>query len=642
MQDLRWILEDLPVGVWVRDLPNGRLVYANRELRRIMGIDTVAESTIDDAATTYRIFDRAGNRYPVERLPFSLVGARQKPVLVDDMVIHRPDQQKVNVRCVGYPAFDSEKNLTHVVVAFLDITKEVKAEAEREQTEARLALAVNHAPIVVWAADRDGVVTVSEGAGLASLGVKSGELVGKNIFELYKDHPTISGHLRRGLGGESFWYTVQVGEAVYDTWLAPIRNANGEVAGVVALSNDVSEVRRLQANAIQNDRVIALGTLAASVAHEINNPLTYILGHVKMLGEALEKTGQVVTELKGAEGEVLRDIVARMRQMLEPIRHGTERIASITRDLRTFSRPGPDEAAIVDVRSVVESVLQLIGKELEARARLFLNLRDTAAVRGNQARFVQVILNLVVNAMQALPSDRREESEIGVSTRNDGSDVVIEVADSGPGVALADRERIFEPFFSTKEIGEGTGLGLFVCRNIVRGFSGDVTVGDRPGGGALFRVVIPAMSEASATVAVSERVDSVSTARLSGSVLVIEDEPLVAQMLCQQLLAAGYRANTEDDAERALDHLARDDANVDLVYCDLMMKGMTGMDLAEELETRNPAARAKMVFMTGGAFTPRARAFLDGNAGQVVEKPFDVVAETDRRLRLLRSRRTHP
>jgi len=639
MHDLRWILEDLPVGVWVRELPNSRPVYANPEFRRIMGVGAAAESLIDDAATTYGIFDRAGNRYPVERLPFSLVVARREPVLVDDMVIHRPDGQRANIRCFGYPAFDSEKNLTHVVVAFLDITKEVKAEAERDQTEARLALAVNHAPIAIWSADRDGLITVSEGAGLAALGVKSGELVGKNVFQLYEDHPTIPGYIRRGLGGESFWYTVAVGDAVYDTWIAPIRSPSGEIAGVVALSNDVSEVRRLQANAIQNDRVIALGTLAASVAHEINNPLTYMLGHARMLQETLENADQVVTGLKGAEGDVLRELVARMRHMLEPICCGTERIAAITRDLRTFSRPGPDEAAIVDVRAVVETVLQLVGKELEARARLSVDLRETAAVRGNQARLVQVILNLVVNAMQALPSDRPEESEISVSTRNDGGDVVIEVGDSGPGVTLVDRERIFEPFFSTKEIGEGTGLGLFVCRNIVRGFSGDVTVGDRQGGGALFRVAIPAMTEADTPAEVSERVASVGTARPSGLVLVIDDEPLVARLLCEQLLAAGYRATTEEDSERALDHLARDGANVDLVYCDLMMKGMTGIDLSEELETRNPAVREKMVFMTGGAFTPRARAFLDGNADRVIEKPFDVVAETDRRLHRLRASR---
>src|SRR5262249_27117925 len=150
-----------------------------------------------------------------------------------------------------------------------------------------LSLAVNHAPIVIWTADTNGVVTLSEGAGLASLGIKSGQLVGQNLFEIYRDHPTIPGYIRRGLSGESFWYTVEVDKVVYDTWLTPLRNVSGAIIGIAGLSKDVSEIRNLQSNAIQNDRVIALGTLAASVAHEINNPLTYMLGNLDLLLETL-------------------------------------------------------------------------------------------------------------------------------------------------------------------------------------------------------------------------------------------------------------------------------------------------------------------------------------------------------------------
>ena len=348
----------------------------------------------------------------------------------------------------------------------------------------------------MWTTDAAGVITMSEGAGLRSLGVKSGELVGKKLLDVYGAHPTIPGYIRRGFAGESFWYTVEVGEAVYHSWLAPLRGPSGEVAGLAGLSHDISELHHLQRTMMQNDRVMALGTLAASVAHEINNPLTYVLAH----GEDVERELDVLEKLVGRlEGPALHDAktsLQRVRQGFAPIRSGTARIGAITRDLRTFSRPGESSLGPVDLRGVVLSVLKLVAKEVEARARMVLDLRETPPVSGNEGRLVQVVLNLMVNAMQALPVDSAAEHEVVVRTGGTGTDAFVEVADSGPGVPVEDRERIFEPFFSTKEIGVGTGLGLFVCRNIVRGLSGDVTVSDRPGGGAVFKITVPAIAGA--------------------------------------------------------------------------------------------------------------------------------------------------
>jgi PAS domain S-box-containing protein len=631
MLDLRWILERLPVGVWVAQVPAGEVTYANPEFRTIMGMDAVPESRASDAPQTYGIFDRTGSSYPVDKLPFSRVVASGQAASADDIVVHRADGRKINVQAFAYPAFDADGKLSHVVVAFIDITQQVKAELSREQTEARLALAVNHAPIAIWAADMNGVVTLSEGAGLASLGVQSGELVGQNLFELYRDHPSIPGHLRRGLAGESFWYTVQVGKAVYDTWLTPIRDAGGEIVGISGLSNDVSEIRRLQANAIQNDRAIALGTLGASVAHEINNPLTYMLGNLELTYETLARMDELFLSLPEPARRDCCALTAEMRKALDPVRAGTERIAAITRELRTFSRPATEETSRVDVRSVVESVLKLVRKELEARARLNVTLGQTAPVIGNSARLVQVVMNLVVNAMQAFTGDRTDRDAIWIRTRNEGAKVVIEVADSGPGVPPEDRERVFEPFVTTKHIGQGTGLGLFVCRNIVREVSGKVTVGDRPGGGALFRVELPAAQAAGPPQVTAAMAPTVSEPSL-GHVLIIEDDPLLADILSLRLSSAGYRASVELDPGRALETLAAGGDGFDLVYCDLMMQRMSGMELAEALSARAPSQMQKLVFMTGGAFTPRAQAFRDRHADQYVDKPFDILKETSRRL----------
>lgn len=632
MVDLRWILETLPIGIWVARVPTGEVTYSNSEFEKILGIGAVAESRIQDAPTTYGIFDREGRPYPVDRLPFSRVASAGRPVTVDDIVIHRPDGRKVDVRAYAYPAFDDEGTLSHVVVAFIDITAEVKAKAEGEKTQSHLAFAVDHAPIVIWTIDVHGIVTMSEGAGLKSMGVRSGQLVGQNLFDLYRDHPTIPGYLRRGLSGESVWYTVTVGEATYDTWLLPLRDARRTITGAAGLSNDVSELRKLQAAAIQNDRAVALGTLAASVAHEINNPLTYMLGHLASLQGTLDRMDRILPSLPEAERAEVLALTGQMRKALEPVRAGTERIADITRDLRSFTRPASEETGSVDVRAVVDSVLKLVKKEMEARARLEVTLGATVPVEGNSARLAQVVLNLLVNAMQAVTGDRPDEDDLWIRTGTEGDTVFIEVADSGPGVPREDRERIFEPFVTTKEVGQGTGLGLFVCRNIVRDFSGKVTVGDRPGGGALFRVELPALPAADGSRGKASPEAPAGGKVASALILIVDDEPQVADMLAHQLVSAGYRARVESDAGRVLEMLTGEPESVDLVFCDLIMKKMSGMDFADALSVRAPAQLSKVVFMTGGAFTPRSRAFREGHASQCVDKPFDVLLEAGRRL----------
>jgi signal transduction histidine kinase/CheY-like chemotaxis protein len=625
--DLAAILEELPVAVWVGNVPDGTTAYANRACAQIGGPPVIGLS-ISGAPAAYGLVTRDGSPYPVEQLPFSRVVETGAPVVVDDVVIRRGELD-VHVRAFGAPVVDANGRLTHVIVAFSDISNEIAARSERQSMEERLRFAYEHAPIAVWTTDAAGVITMSEGAGLAPLGVKPGQLVGQKLLDVYGDHPTIPGYIRRGFAGESFWYTVEVGKAVYNSWLAPLRGPSGEMIGLAGLSHDISELHHLQRTTIQNDRVIALGTLAASVAHEINNPLTYVLSH----GEDVERELDALEALIGRlEGSALQDAKASLRRVREgfaPIRSGTSRIWDITRDLRTFSRPEESSLGPVDLRGVVLSVLKLVAKEVEARARLVLDLHETPPISGNEGRMVQVVLNLMVNAMQALPVDGSGEHEVVVRTGGAGTDAFVEVSDSGPGVPAADRERIFEPFFSTKEIGVGTGLGLFVCRNVVRGLSGDVTVSDRPGGGAVFRVTVPASSRAAA--ATRAPVALPETTPGGRHIVVIEDDTMVGRALSLQLRTVGYRVTVIPDGETARDTLGAL-GDVDLIYCDLMMTGMTGMELAQVLAAEVPEIARKMVFMTGGAFSPRAREFVARHADRTVDKPFDNVAETIRRL----------
>jgi PAS domain S-box-containing protein len=627
VQDLAKLIGQLPIGVWVATVPEGVAIYTNAAFEAILGVGAKPSSQIEDAAGTYCIFDRAGQPYPAERLPFSRVMQTEQPVVVDDLVIHRSDGGRVNVRAFAHPIHAGPGQLSHVSVVFIDITREVQAESERDRAAERVRFAVEHAPIVIWATDAAGAITLSHGAGLASLGVQSGELVGQNVFALYADHPHVCAQIRRVLAGESLQYVVEVGDSVFDTWLTPIRDASGSVTGVTGLSHDIRDLRRLQAAGIQNDRTAALGMLAASVAHEINNPLTYILAYADQIEGGFDRLEQLAAPAENAQE--MRALLDTLRDDFQTLRMGTERIATITRELRTFNHPDDKLRVAVDARGAVRSVLQLVGQELEARARLVLDLGETAPVAGHPSRLMQVVLNLVMNAMQSLPPGAARQHQISITTRTQGGHVTIEIGDSGPGVPSAQRERIFEPFVTTKPIGEGTGLGLFVCRNIVRSCAGEVTVHDRPGGGALFRVTLPVAP--SLSLAVASRAERFAAGAGQAHVLVIDDDTQVGQAFIGQLERAGYRASSCSGGAVGLRRVLHE-ASIDLVFCDLMMHGMTGMDVHAQLQQQAPALLQKVVFMTAGACSPHARQFVLEHPEQVVEKPFDLVAETRRRL----------
>ena len=627
------VLDRLPLGLWVARAPSGEVIYTNQAFREILGMGGVAGVAIGEAPTTYGIYDRLGNLYPVEKLPFSRALAEGQPVTVDDLVIHRSDGQRVHVRAFATPVRAvMGAPVTLVIVAFIDISAEMAAIANRQLAEDRLAFAIDHAPVIFFTLDQQGVITFCAGAGLKGIGVSGQELVGRSVLDIYPNNSEVLANLARVRAGETVTGTSRLGDGIIESFLTPLRGESGEIIGVTGVSTDVTEQRRLQAKAIQSDRIMAMGTLAASVAHEINNPLTYILGSVDELQRHLARLEEV--SLPPQARHELEPMAARLKE----IRTGAERVRHVAHDLRSFARPDDETVSAVQVAAVARAVLELVRKEIEARARLVLDLQEAPAVRANEARLVQVILNLLVNAWQALDPGNPGKHEIGLRTLADGRRALIEVWDTGPGVPPEQRERVFEPFFSTKQTGQGTGLGLFVCRNIVTAFGGSITVHDHAGGGALFRVTLPAavtgmMRRLTPPVGAGDSAAhpaSIIGPGRRGRVLIVDDDEWVARSLAQSLTPE-YDVTVVKNGEHAVALLTTSPA-FDLVYCDLMMSEVTGMDVYDRLAERAPSVLPKLVFMTGGAFTPRAARFVEERKDVVVHKPFDVVAETRRRL----------
>jgi signal transduction histidine kinase len=391
------------------------------------------------------------------------------------------------------------------------------------------------------------------------------------------------------------------------------------------------EHREIQARLAQTDRLTSLGTLAAGVAHEINNPLAYVLLNVGFLAQEVPRL--LSDGPREAATRVERE--AQVHTAIDHVREGAERIREIVRGLKAFSRPEDETVAPVDVRPVMDAALGMVANEIRHRATLVKEYERVPPVLGNEARLGQVFLNLLLNAVQALPEETTRRDEISVSIRNGPPHMVhVEVADTGTGIAPQVRGRIFEPFFTTKPVGIGTGLGLAICHGIVTGIGGSLTVESEVGKGSVFRVELPVARAAAVQARPGPPPREVEGRR--GRVLVVDDEPIICFTL-ERLLASQHEVVALTDARDVLTRIDAGD-RFDVILCDLMMPGMDGAELYRALRERARDQADAIVFVTGGAFTERAQRFLAEVPNPRVDKPFDVVALMD----LVRSRLKRP
>lgn len=602
------IADDLPAGVWVAAVPDGRFVYANRAFEEIMGMGPV-DVGVGEYAQPYGIYGRDGLLYPEDKLPFVRALRARATVVVDDIVIHRRDGRRVYVRAVAKPMLDAAGEMKHVAIAFFDITREVEAEGARSRAEDRLRHVVGGAPIVLFSFKVDGTLTLLEGSGFTRLGRAPNEFIGRSVFDAYPDVFPIGDACRRALAGETVNQVVEVASVVYDAHLAPLRDEAGAVVGAIGVAVDVTDRHRAEVKLAQAERLASVGLLAAGVVHEINNPLSFVIGNLDLVARQLA-TNAPPTE---ASARVLADAVSDARQ-------GAERVRAIVRDLKVFSRVQERRAAAVDVRVPLRAALAMAQNELRHRARVVLALGPAPLVWADEGRLGQLFLNLLVNAAQAIEAGAAEANEVRVETAADANGWArIEIRDTGAGVPRELLPKIFDPFFTTKEPGVGTGLGLSICHSIATDVGGRIEVDSEPGRGSTFCVLLP--PAATTTQTTSNVARESATARERLRVMVVDDEPLILKIVAS-LLAPEHDVTCEGRASNALDRV-RAGESFDAILCDLMMPETTGMDLYDALLEMAPAQAARVLFLTGGAFTARAREFLDRVPNATLEKPFD-------------------
>jgi signal transduction histidine kinase/CheY-like chemotaxis protein len=375
-----------------------------------------------------------------------------------------------------------------------------------------------------------------------------------------------------------------------------------------------AQQRQLQEHLIISDRMAYVGRLAAGVAHEINNPLAAVCTNLELIASNVD--GIVATS---GRSPLLDEVVEEVRDA----RDCAERVRLIVRDLKVFSRaPDEERRGPVDIHHVLESSLRLAWNEIRHRARLVKEYGSIPPVEANEARLGQVFLNLVTNASQAIPVGDAENNVIRIVTGTDAHGrVSIEVSDTGTGIPAENLPRIFDAFYTTKGIGAGRGLGLSICHRVVRGLGGEISVESAPDHGTTFRILLPPKAAAAARPgAPAAPLAPISVAPRRGRVLIIDDEVAFAKAIAKTL-AREHDVELAASATEALDRL-RAGHPFDVIVCDLMMPQMTGMDLHAQLALHSPDLAARVVFVTGGAFTADARAFLNAVPNQRLEKPF--------------------
>ena len=535
-----------------------------------------------------------------------------------ELKIKRAEGQEAWIRFESSPILDDQGRYAGAITTALDITERRLAEDQMRRSEAQLREAQAIAHLGSWEWDVHSNV-IARSAELCRIFGKSEEEIGAGQAmpsDLIhpEDRERFQAETRQALAqreayaidcrivradGVRFLHTQ--GDVTYDEAGKPIR-ARGTV-------QDVTDRKQTEARLLFVDRMASVGTLAAGMAHELNNPLTYVLTNLDLIAEGLRARAE------GSPGASLEELA----KLTGEAHHGGERIRKIVRGLKAFSRADEERRVLIDLRKVVDGAIDMAFNEIRHRARLVRDYHEVPPVEADESNLAQVFINLLVNAAQAIPEGQADRNEIRVATGRDGAGrAVVEVRDTGPGMSRELLGRIFDPFFTTKPIGVGTGLGLSICHGIITTLGGEITVESEVGKGTVFRVAVPAAKPAE--VKPEEAKPAPEPASKRGRILVVDDDAMVGTSL--RRILKDHDVTVLNDAREARDRVTSGE-RYDLILCDLMMPEMTGMDLHAELTRAAPEQASRMIFVTGGAFTQTALEFLARVPNERLDKPFD-------------------
>lgn len=526
--------------------------------------------------------------------------------------------------------------LGHMAAAFNTMLGKVsERDAALRNEKERFRALIEHAPDVIVVVTAGGIVRYASPAAQTVLGMTPEMLQGRSL--LADAHPEDQAKLAKALHK----VVGHPGEVVERTefrlrfadgpwrWLEATGTnqiGNSAVNGIVFNARDItdakeaeSEIARQRENLHQREKLAAMGSLLAGVAHELNNPLSIVVGRATMLQE---EAGDEVT-----------------RTVADKIRAAAERCARIVKTFLAMARQRKLEQTAVAMDTVLDDCVEMLAYGLRT-AGITVEKQfapDLPSISGNADQLHQVFLNLIVNAQQAMesqPAPRR----LRLSVDRRGEQLRIVVADNGPGIAPAIRSRIFDPYFTTKPAGQGTGVGLAVSLGIVESHGGSLTVDSPPEGGARFQVMLPIQPVQE--LPVEDQPGQPEPATTKGPrVLIVDDEAEVGSLLADILHRDTSQIDIAASGQEALQLLAK--REYDAILTDLRMPEMDGPELFRQIEQRWPARARQVVFITGDALSPTVQTFLAGTGQPYLEKPF-VPADVRGIVRELTTAATRP
>jgi two-component system NtrC family sensor kinase len=380
------------------------------------------------------------------------------------------------------------------------------------------------------------------------------------------------------------------------------------------LSRALEALRHTQSQLIQAEKMATIGLFTAGIAHEINNPLAFLLPD-------FEEVERWVARMREGTNPGAADL-GEMEQILKDCRHGLMRIGRIVKQISVFAHQGAHEVARVELQPVVTAAFRMLEKEVQRNHVELVSRVDAAAVvRASADQLQQVLFNLLLNAIQSLGPGRCD-GRIEVTARQEGAEMVISVADNGRGISPRNLQRVFEPFFTTKAVGEGTGLGLSISRRLVQRMGGRLELASRQDQGTTASLLLPAANPAAETgenPAVGAGLDDGSDPDRRLTVVVIDDETALLQAL-KRLMADEHEVVTFADPVEAKEWLLYGPPP-DVVLCDIMMPVLNGIDLYQEVTRTHPWLASRFVFITGVSRAREVQRALQAGEPRVIEKP---------------------